>query len=100
MLMHASLPTESFNAAVRDGTADRKIGRILDDLKPEAVYFTERDGVRGVYLIVEVENAARIPALAEPWFLTFNSSVELRIVMSPEELQKAGLDKIGKKYRK
>jgi len=100
MLMHVSLPTEAFNAAVRDGTASQKIGRILDEQKPEAAYFTERDGVRGAYLIVEVENPTRIPALAEPWFLTFNSGVEFRIVMSPEDLRRGGLEKIGKQYSK
>lgn len=98
MLMYVALPTEEFNAAVRDGSASQKIGRILDEIKPEAVYFTEREGERGAYLIVDIKNPAQIPALSEPWFLTFNANVEFRIVMSPEDLQKAGLEKLGKKY--
>ncbi len=39
-----------------------------------------------------------IPALTEPWFLTFNADVELRVVMSPEDLKQAGLDKLGQKW--
>ncbi len=41
MLMTVRLPHETFNAAVKDGSAGRKTEAILDDLKPEAVYFTE-----------------------------------------------------------
>ena len=98
MLMHVTLPTESFNAAVRDGSASQKIGRILEEQKPEAVYFTERDGVRGAYLIVEVKNPSQVPVFSEPWFLTFNARVEFRIVMSPEDLKKSGLEEIGRQY--
>jgi hypothetical protein len=98
MMMHVSFPTEEFNVAVRDGTVSQKISRILDEIKPEAVYFTEREGERGAYLVVEVKDASQIPALAEPWFLMFSSNVEFRIAMTPDDLQKAGLEKLGKKY--
>ena len=47
MLMHVQLPLEPFNTAVRDGTAGQKIQRILEAIKPEAVYFTEQNGRRG-----------------------------------------------------
>lgn len=38
------------------------------------------------------------PALAEPWFLTFQAEVEFRIAMSAEDLKNAGLDELGKKW--
>ena len=41
MLLHARFPHEPFNTAVKNGTVGEKMKRILDDLKPEAVYFTE-----------------------------------------------------------
>jgi len=34
MLIHAELPNETFNAAVRDGSAGKKIQRILEEQKP------------------------------------------------------------------
>jgi hypothetical protein len=49
-------------------------------------------------MIVDVSDPSKIPALAEPLFLTFNSSVEFRVVMTPDDLQKAGLDEVGKKW--
>ena len=98
VLMHVKLPNEGFNAAVRDGSAGKKLNRILDELKPEAAYFTEYEGMRGAILIVEVPDPSRVPALAEPWFLTFNAHVEMHIVMTPADLQHAGLDEIRKKW--
>jgi hypothetical protein len=98
MLLKVTLPHEKFNAAVRDGSAGKKLNMILEALKPEAVYFTEQNGGRGAYMIVDLADPSKIPALAEPWFLLFNASVEFKVVMSPEELKKAGLDDLGKKW--
>ncbi len=98
MLMNVRFPHEVFNAAVKDGSLGRKMNDILAAVKPEAVYFTEIDGKRGAILIVELENPSMVPALAEPWFLVFKADVNFRIVMSPEDLQKAGLEKLGTKW--
>ena len=98
MLLQVKLPLESFNAAVRDGSIGKKIQRILEDTKPEAVYFTEIDGHRGAILIVNLEDPSKVPALAEPWFLQFNAECSFRIVMTPDVLAKAGLEAIGKKW--
>ena len=98
MLLKVKFPHEEFNKAVRDGSVGHKIRRILEDIKPEAVYFTEQRGQRGAILIVDVIDPSKVPALAEPWFLTFNADVEFHIVMTPEDLQKGGLEELGKKW--
>jgi hypothetical protein len=98
MLMNVVIPNAKFNAAVKAGTVGQSIGRIVEATKPEAVYFTEQDGRRGCIMIVEVSEPSRIPALAEPWFLHFDADVKFRIVMSPEDLKKSGIDEIGKKW--
>ena len=98
MLLKVSVPHAEFNAAVRNGSAGKKMQQILADTKPEAVYFVEFNGKRGAIMIVEVDNPSKVPALAEPWFLTFNADVEFHIVMNPEELAKAGLEELGKKW--
>ena len=66
------------------------IGSILDDLKPEAAYFLASNGKRTALLIVDMQDASQIPALAEPWFLAFQASLEIIPVMVPEDLKKAG----------
>src|ERR1700740_2468182 len=98
MLLNITFPHEPFNTFVRDGSAGQKLGRIIDEVKPEAIYFTEKDGGRGAVMIVEMSDPSMIPALAEPWFLTFDAQVEFRVAMTPADLQKAGLDEIGKKW--
>ncbi len=98
MLMTVEIPHEPFNTAVREGTVGPTLNRILEDLQPEAVYFTEQDGTRGAVLIVNVDKPSDIPALAEPWFLSFNADCRFRIAMTPEDLAAAGLDELGKKW--
>ena len=98
MLMHARFPHEPFNAAVRDGTIGQKMKRILDDAKPEAVYFTEYKGQRGAIMIIDVADPSKVPAFSEPWFLAFNADVEFHVVMTPADLERAGLDALGKKW--
>ena len=98
MLLNVKIPHEEFNRAVREGTVGQKVRRILEDIKPEAVYFTEQDGQRGAVLVVNLVDPSQIPALAEPWFLTFKADVKFQVAMTPENLEKAGLDELGKKY--
>lgn len=71
--MNINMPHAEFNAAVKDGSAGHKMERILQECKPEAVYFTERNGHRGATVIVEIDHVSQIPELAEPWFLNFNA---------------------------
>ncbi len=98
MLLKVKFPHEEFNQAVRDGSIGNKMRCILEDIKPEAVYFTEQNGQRGAILIIDLIDPSKVPALAEPWFLTFNADVEFHIVMTPEDLQKGGLEELGKKW--
>jgi len=98
MLLDVTIPHEPFNSLVRQGVAGKKIGEVLDAIKPEAVYFTSHDGKRGAIMVVDVADASKIPALAEPLFLAFNAEVTLRIAMTPDDLKKSGLDAIGKKW--
>ena len=98
MLMHAKIPHTKFNAAVKDGTVGEKIQRILAATKPEAIYFTEYDGQRGAISIINVDDPSKVPAFCEPWFLLFDADVQFHIVMTPDDLGRAGLDVLGKKW--
>jgi hypothetical protein len=98
MLLHAKIPHEKFNAAVRDGSIGRKMKKILEETKAEAVYFTNYDGQRGAIMIIKIDDSSEVPKFAEPWFLTFNANVEFHIAMTPEDLGRAGLDALGKKW--
>jgi hypothetical protein len=98
MLMNVRIPHATFNVAIKDGTAGPKLNKILDSIKPEAAYFTEQQGHRGAILIVNVPDPSKVPALAEPFFLTFEADVEFHIVMSAEDLKHSGIDGLGKTW--
>jgi hypothetical protein len=76
MLLSVKIPHEPFNAKVRDGSAGAIMAKIVEDAKPEAVYFTEEDGHRCAVMVINVENASQVPVFAEP----------------------AGLEELGKKW--
>ena len=98
MLLTVTMPHEPFNTLVRSKKAGKIIERILQEIKPEAAYFTEQDGTRGAILVVNVADPSKVPSMAEPFFLNFNADCRFRIVMSPEELGKCGLDDIATKW--
>ena len=98
MMMQAKFPLEPFNTHVRKGTAGALIGKILEALKPEAAYFVEWDGCRCGIFVVDVSDASRVPSVAEPFFLQLNAAVSFHICMTPDDLGKAGLDALGKKW--
>lgn len=98
MLVHVKFPHEPFNAEVRKGTVGKTIQGILEEIKPETVYFTEYGGRRTAVMIVDLPGPSSVPKIAEPWFLCFNADVEFHIVMGPEDLGRAGLEELGKKW--
>lgn len=98
MLLSVDFPLEPFNSLVRNGKAGEILGRILETIKPETAYFTEQDGKRGGIFVVNVQNPSDVPVFAEPFFLKLNANCQFRVLMSPEELQKASLGDLGKKW--
>ena len=92
-IVEVALPLEPFNTYVREGKAGEKIGEALGAIQPEVVYFTDNGVGRGVFMIVEIEDASAIPHVTEPLMLAFDASVHYRIAMAPEQLAAAGLER-------
>ena len=94
------VPTEKANAAIKEGTFSQTLQSIMDELKPEAAYFTDIEGARGGYLIVNMDDASQLPAMAEPLFFGMGATIQVHLVMTPEDLQKAtpALEQAAQKY--
>lgn len=90
MLLKAQIPTETGNAGLKDGSLDKTLGSILGDTKPEAVYFLLEDGVRTVHVILNMEDVSDLPAVVEPWFLSYGANVSITPVLNGEDFEKAG----------
>ena len=94
------MPVEAANAAIRNGSLPKTIQSILSELKPEAAYFLDWDGMRTGFIVFDMQDVSQIPAVAEPWFLAFNAAVEIHPAMTMADLAKAGpgIEAAVKKY--
>ena len=99
-LLKVTIPVETGNAAAKAGKLGTTIQSILAELKPEAVYFTDSNGLRAGYIFFDLKEASQIPAIAEPWMQAFNATIELHPVMVPDDLMKAegAIEHAVKKY--
>ena len=87
-LFKISIPVEAGNKAAKDGFS--VIPKILEQQKPEAAYFIAENGQRTGILVIDMSDPSQIPAIAEPWFLALNASIEVTPAMVPGDLKKAG----------
>jgi hypothetical protein len=93
-------PPDTGNALIRDGRFPETFQFIMEELQPEAAYFTDVDGARGGYLIINMDDASQLPAMAEPLFLGFGATIKVHLVMTAEDLQKAtpALEQAAQRY--
>jgi len=85
-------PVENGNCSILDGTMPAKIKKYLDAVKPEAVYFTIKDGQRTMIAVVDLPSEDKMVAMTEPLWLDWDASVTCTPAMSLADLQKAGKD--------
>lgn len=99
-LMKVTIPVDSGNTAIENGSLGKTIESILNDLKPEAAYFTTVEGKRSGLIVFDLKDTSQIPAVAEPWFLAFNAKVQVEPVMNREDLKKAlsGIETAVRKF--
>src|SRR5690349_8559495 len=95
-----NMQVEAGNELARAGKLGATIQSILEEQKPEAAYFLDESGQRTAFLFLDMQDASQIPAIAEPWFLAFNASIEIHPVMVPEDLARASgaIEAAVKKY--
>jgi hypothetical protein len=101
MILKVSIPVETGNTAIQNGTLGTTIQKILAALKPEAAYFSEDNGERTGYIFFDMKNSSDLPAVAEPWFLAFNARLTVRPAMNSQDLADArpGMEAAVKAYR-
>lgn len=100
VMLKASMNAEVGNNAIRSGKLPETIQAILEEQKPEAAYFIADGGKRTAILFLDIQDASQLPAIAEPWFLAFNATVEATPAMNVQDLAKAGpsIERAVKKY--
>jgi hypothetical protein len=76
-LLKVIMDVEAGNRLAKAGKLGTTIQSILTDLKPEAAYFLDTNGQRSGLLFLDMQDASQIPAIAQPWFLALNASIEI-----------------------
>jgi hypothetical protein len=94
------IPVDKGNELAKKGNLGSTIQSIMEELKPEAAYFSDIEGARGGYIVVNMDDASQIPAIAEPLFLGLDATVQVHPVMTPEDLGKAtpAIEQAAQKY--
>ncbi len=92
MLMIVEIPAEGAKEALRSGKAFQAFQDVLSQINPEAVYFAPKNGNRTAFIVFDLDDPSRLPAIQEPFFLSLNATVEMMPCFTPPELQKATPD--------
>jgi len=101
ILITFSINPEKGDQLIKEGRIGETMESILEDLQPEAAYFTDVEGTRGGFLVVDMEDASQVPARTEPLLLGVGATVHMQPVMTPEDLRGAAgeaLQQMGQKY--
>jgi hypothetical protein len=86
------IPVEKGKESAKAASLGSTIQSIMEELKPEAAYFFDIEGVRGGYIVVDMDDASQISAVAETLFVGLGATIEVHRVMIPEELGQATLE--------
>ena len=94
------IPVEKGDELAKAASLHSTIHSIMEELKPEAAYFSDIEGARGGYIVVNMDDASQIPAIAEPLFLGLGATIQVHPVMTPEDLGKANpaIEQAAQKY--
>jgi hypothetical protein len=100
MMMTMAIPVEAGNRAINNGTLQKLVQSLMEDLKPEAAYFTTLDGLRTAIFFLDLKDVSDLPSVAEPAFLALNAKIDITPVMNAQDLMKGGpaMEKAMKKY--
>jgi hypothetical protein len=80
------IPPEEGNAAMKDGSFIPAFQNVMEDLQPEAAYLADIEGARGGYIVVNMDDASQIPAIAEPLFLGVGATVQIHPVFTLDDM--------------
>ncbi|MCQ9135474.1 MULTISPECIES: DUF3303 family protein [Streptomyces] len=95
VLLKASMDTDKANEAIHNGTLTKLIQESMEQIKPEAAYFTTDHGRRTAYIVFDMQESSQMPVLSEPWFQNVGAEITYTPVMNMEDVQK-GLSQLGR----
>ena len=83
----ASLSAEAGNKMMKEPNAIQTLENYINSVNAEAAYFSEANGERTFYIVVDLPSVDMIPAFGEPLF-NLGARVELHPAMDIADLKK------------
>ncbi|MGQ7871317.1 DUF3303 domain-containing protein [Sunxiuqinia sp. sy24] len=80
---------DTANKLLKDPSFGQKMQNLLAEVKAEAAYFTTICGNRGCFIVINMDDASQMPAIAEPFFQWLKAEITFYPVMTPEDLAEA-----------
>jgi hypothetical protein len=99
-MISARAPTERTNTLIKEGRFPQTFQSIMEDLQPEAAYFTDVDGARGGYFVVNVDDPSELAHKTEPLLQGLGAEIQIQFVWTPEDVQNAmpAFEQAAQKY--
>ncbi len=88
-MLRWTVPVERGNETIKDGSLQRTLEALAQQLNPEAAYFWPEDGERAGLMVFDMADPSEIPRIAEQLFMNLDAAVEFTPVMNAEDLQRA-----------
>ena len=80
------IPVEKGEELAKAGSLHSTIQSIMEELKPEDAYFSDIEGGRSGYIVVNMDDASQISAIAQTLFLGLGAAIQVHRVMTAEKL--------------
>jgi hypothetical protein len=95
MVMTMQMDTEAANVAIGNGSLAKLMDSTMERFKPEAVYYTTRDGKRTVYVFFDLTEPSRMMEIAEPLFTGLKAKIDFAPAMTPDDVRQ-GMSRLSK----
>jgi len=89
MMLKVQIPPEGGNQAIKAGKQGAIFEALINQIKPEAVYFTQEDGLRTVYFVYTIHKTTDFAAIHEPLIQGFGARVYDMPALTWDELKQA-----------
>ncbi len=100
-MVEFKIPTQYGNEIVRSGRIEKVVKKLLEEFKPDGMYFYPAEGLRAGCLFIQSDNPSICAAIGERMWFGLQAHIRVTPVMNFEDLGKglaAEMPKIMESY--
>ncbi|WP_175408613.1 DUF3303 family protein [Streptomyces sp. TRM64462] len=94
MILRATMDTQKSSELIKNGKMPEILKTMMEQLKPEAAYFTPDKGRRSCVIVFDMDDPSQLPVITEPLYAQAGAEISVQPCMNLEDLQR-GLAAIG-----